>query len=148
MKTYVITLSRNYLAGHPKAGDPTNFRAKFLAGKKIHTIRCNYELWKSRLDEVKRGEAALSIREWTGAPYRSKQAEIARLTDADGVSVQRLEFLGRWIIERKRILETTEALEILAGNDGLEYKDWEAWFAKADKTKPFAIIHFTPYKYE
>ena len=148
MKTYVITLSRNFPAGHPKAGEPTNFRDKFLNKQKVHTIRGNYELWKARLEEVKRGEAALSIREWTGAPYRSPQAEIRLLTAADGVSVQRLEFLGRWIVDRKQILETTEALEIIAGNDGLEYKDWEAWFAKADKTKPFAIIHFTPYRYE
>lgn len=53
LKTYVITLSKNFMKGHPKAGQPTNFREKFLKKEKIHTIRANYPLWKKRLDEIR-----------------------------------------------------------------------------------------------
>ena len=150
MKIYVITLSRSFLSGHKRAGDPTGFREKFLRKEKIHTIRGNYELWKARIEDVQKGEAVLSIREWTGAPYKSPQAEIARLTAADGVSVQRLEWLGRWCLETvngKTLLETTEKLSVLANNDGLELEDWLEWFKKADKAGPFAIIHFTGLRY-
>ena len=33
MKTYVITLSKNFMKGHPKAGEPTYFFEKFLKGQ-------------------------------------------------------------------------------------------------------------------
>ena len=106
MKTYVITLSKRFPTGHNRAGEPTHFWEKFIKGRdnysciyrdfwettipKIHTIRANYPLWKKRIAEVERGEACLSIRQWTGKPYRSKQVEIARLTKEDGVGIQRL----------------------------------------------------------
>lgn len=73
MKTYVITLSRNFLANHKRAGEETHFKEKFLIGQgltdydtpsmaKIHTIRANYPLWKKRIKEVQDGRAILSIR--------------------------------------------------------------------------------------
>ncbi len=62
-KTYIITLSRTFLKGHPRAGQATYFADKFLLGqnlatdkcvlcraergelwRKIHTIRGNYDL--------------------------------------------------------------------------------------------------------
>ena len=105
MKTYVITLSKRFPTGHNRAGEPTHFWEKFIKGRdnysciyrdfwettipKIHTIRANYPLWKKRIAEVERGEACLSIRQWTGKPYRSKQVEIARLTKEEGVGIQR-----------------------------------------------------------
>ena len=103
MKTYVITLSRHFLANHKQAGEETHFKEKFLLGQgltdydtpsmaKIHTIRANYPLWEKRIKEVQEGRAALSIRQWTGKPYRSKQVEIAMLTAENGVGVQKLEF--------------------------------------------------------
>ena len=45
MKKYVITLSRNFLAYHKRAGEETHFKEKFLSGEKLHTIRANYPLW-------------------------------------------------------------------------------------------------------
>lgn len=151
MKTYVITLSRNFLAGHPKAGEPTNFRDKFINKQKIHTIRGNYELWSKRIQDVQEGKAVLSIREWSGVPYRSLQTEIARLDAGSGVGIQRLEYnKGVWFLETTEgtvWFRGTKGLRNLAKNAGLELEDWIEWFKKSDFTKPFAIIHFGPGRY-
>lgn len=151
MKTYVITLSRNFLAKHSKAGEPTNFKEKFLKGEKVHTIRANYSLWEKRIGEVEDGKAVLSIRQWTGKPYRSKQVEIARLTAKDGVGIQKLSF-----DKDKDGVSSFKFFDIdgrcfdrktLANNDGLSLEDWEEWFRGYDLSKPLAIIHFTKFRY-
>lgn len=72
MKTYVITLSKYFLANHKRAGEETHFKEKFLIGQgltdydtpslaKIHTIRANYPLWEKRIKEVQEGRTTLSI---------------------------------------------------------------------------------------
>ena len=157
MKTYVIRLSRHFLANHKRAGEETHFKEKFLLGQgltdydipslaKIHTIRVNYPLWEKRIKEVQEGRAALSIRQWTGKPYRSKQVEIAMLTAENGVGVQKLEFYNNTLglchigIVYQRKYE-------LAHNDGLSFEDWEEWFKGYDLSEPMAIIHFTKFRY-
>ena len=160
MKTYVITLSQTFPATHPRAGEPTGFSHKVTAAcnkwgdhqLKLHTIRANYPFWKKRFDEIERGEACLSIRQWSGKPYRSKQIEIARLTKEDGIGIQKLEFLefdpafkdGIWI-SGKTFSQSHK--ECLAENDGMSYKDWQDWFRNYDLSKPLAIIHFTKFRY-
>lgn len=70
MKTYVITLSRYFLANHKRAGEETHFKEKFILGQgltdydtpsmaKIHTIRANYPLWEKRIKEAQEGRAVL-----------------------------------------------------------------------------------------
>lgn len=148
MKTYVITLSRYFPAKHSKAGEPTNFKEKFLKGEKVHTIRANYSLWEKRIGEVEDGKAVLSIRQWTGKPYRSKQVEIARLTAKDGVSIQRLCFPNRstaWVDYPEKRLSVD--FKYLAKYDGLSLEDWCDWFRHYDLSKPLAIIHFTKFRY-
>lgn len=157
MKTYVITLSKHFLANHKRAGEETHFKEKFLLGQgltdydtpsmaKIHTIRANYPLWEKRIKEVQEGRAVLSIRQWTGNPYRSKQVEIAMLTAENGVGVQKLEFYNNTLglchigIVYQRKYE-------LAHHDGLSFEDWEEWFKGYDLSKPLAIIHFTKFRY-
>ena len=157
MKTYVITLSRHFLANHKRAGEETHFKEKFLLGQgltdydtpsmaKIHTIRANYSLWEKRIKEVREGRAVLSIRQWTGKPYRSKQVKIATLTAENGVGVQKLEFYNNTLglchigIVYQRKYE-------LAHYDGLSFEDWEEWFKGYDLSKPMAIIHFTKFRY-
>lgn len=155
MKTYVLTLSQVFPATHPRKGEPTNFKVSLLnalyihnpnAPIKEHTIRGNYELWRKRFEEIDAGNACLSIREWSGKPYQSKQVEIARLTKADGINLQKLTLKpslnccgtvpGEW--HQHGVPEDT-----LAKNDGLSYEDWKAWFKNSDFSKPFALIHFT-----
>ncbi|ATV32516.1 hypothetical protein CUC00_08545 [Prevotella intermedia] len=145
MKTYVITISKHFLTTHKRAGEETNFKEKFLNGEKIQTIRANYPLWEKRIKEVQEGRAALSIRQWTGKPYRSKQVEIARLTTEDGVGIQLLELtndLSECIIGDHR-----HSYVSVAKNDGLHSADWLDWFSCYDLSKPMAIIHFTKFRY-
>lgn len=176
MKTYVITLSKRFLAGHNRAGQSTMFQDKFLLGigcpdcstvqdlsgenispcnscqraclqQKIHTIRANYPLWEKRISEVERGEACLSIRQWTDKPYQSKQVEIARLTKEDGVGIQKAYFFhpydcGSIYVSHKH------NRELIATNDGLSLADWLSWFSSTRKPlEPMAVIHFTKFRY-
>ncbi len=171
MKTYVITLSKRFPAGHNRAGDLTFFHEALLNAlhnaestltvddaddtsiniydRKIHTIRGNYPLWEKRIGEVERGEACLSIRQWTGKPYRSKQVEIANLTKADGIGVQRLDLSAAPYAVRidDPIHTEPSVLQDLSANDGLSLADWQDWFKDYDKSKPLAIIHFTKFRY-
>ena len=180
MKTYVITLSKYFLATHKRAGEKTHFKEKFLLGQgcpdcaspqdlsginisdcngcvracsfpKLHTIRANYPLWEKRVKEVQEGRAVLSIRQWSGKPYCSKQVEIARLTAENGVGIQKLSFdkdkdgvasLRYFNINGKYIDRET-----LANNDGLSKEDWQEWFRGYDLSKPMAVIHFTKFRY-
>lgn len=92
MKTYVITLSKTFGVKHPKCGMPTGFRELYEEGIKIHTIRANYPLWRQRFESIKDGEACLSLRQWLGKPYASKQELICNLYSTDGIGLQQLVF--------------------------------------------------------
>ena len=163
MKTYVITLSQHFPATHPRKGQPTHFNAKLSsamwiarggisvgAKPKLHTIRANYPLWKKRFEQINRGEACLSIRQWTGKPYASKQVEIGRLTKEDGIGIQMLTFYNN-DIDQFNLPEINDDhtwhLEDIAENDGLDIFSWLAWFENYDLSKPMAIIHFTKFRY-
>lgn len=165
-------LSRKYPAAHPKAGQDTYFEIKLQNGikgyasdmllyydkdfnivseRKIHTIRTNYTLWSERIKEVQAGKAVISIRQWTGKPYQSKQQEIRKITKEDNPAV---EFLRMdlnteecYVSDRKGHPFTKEIdIEQLAINDGLNVYDFIDWF---HSIKPIyaAIIHFTPFRY-
>ncbi len=150
-KTYVLTLSEVFPKTHVKAGKLTNFKDKFLAAEKIHTIRANYPLWKRRIEEIQEGRAVLSIRQWTGKPYRSKQVEIARLTADNGIGIQKLSFDkdkdGVPSFKYLNINGKYIDREILANNDGLAEEYWQEWFRDYDLSKPMAVIHFTKFRY-
>ena len=119
MKTYVITISKHFLTTHKRAGEETNFKKKFLNGEKIHTIRVNLPLWEKRIKEAQEGRAVLSVRQWTGKPYRSKQVEIARLTAENGIGVQQLDIFDFMRPAKVDICQLVD-LRDLANNDGLE----------------------------
>lgn len=167
MKTYVITLSKRFPAGHNRAGDLTFFHEALsnalhnteatltvddaddtsiqIYERKIHTIRANYPFWAKRIAEVERGEACLSIRQWTGKPYRSKQVEIARLTKEDGVGIQKVELtndLAECITGGRHYSYVD-----IARNDGLHPADWLDWFKGYELAQPMAIIHFIKFRY-
>lgn len=179
MKTYYLTLSQTFPATHPRKGEPTYFKEKVmdaicvahgidrrpkgiidgLHGYKLHTIRANYKLWSKRFKQIDAGEAVLSVRQWSGKPYRSKMIEICRLTKKDGIGIQKLyltdeiNLLGEYgIVESTWELfgipgDSKVSCKQLAYNDGLSYEDWDAWFEKYDQSKPLAIIHFTKFRY-
>ena len=174
MNKYVLTLSKAFPVTHPRAGERTNFNEKMAnaiyhmrhpevfepcepnnGDEKYHTIRGNYELWYKRFEEIERGEAYLSIRQWSGKPYASKQIEIARLTKEDGIGIQLLCFAGNnskkdCELHRPIVGGTTEVdYRKLAANDGLSLQDWENWFTTGDYdlSEPMVIIHFTKFRY-
>lgn len=175
MKTYYLTLSQTFPATHPRKGEPTDFRTKLLSARyhqeggtlytasdgkcKLHTIRGNYNRWYKIFEQIYAGEACLSLRVWSGKPYRSKMIEIARLTKDDGIGIQKLyltdeiNLLGEYgIVENTWELfgipgDSKVGCKQLAYNDGLSYEDFDAWFEKYDKSKPLAIIHFTKFRY-
>lgn len=158
MIVYCLMLSAIFPSYHKLAGEPTDFRAKLLIGiseystwyrkwvyGKLHTIRANYLLWEKRFEKIYRGEACLSIRQWEGLPYRSKQVEIIRLTSEDGIGIQRLSFSddGKALVDGIPV-----SLVELAKHDGLSLEAWENWFSNYDCSKDLAIIHFTSFRYE
>ena len=174
-KTYVLTLSEFFPKTHSKAGTPTGFKDKFTLGQscpdcnetqdlscehisnctgcmrtflfpKLHTIRSNYPLWEKRIKEIQEGYAVLSIRQWSGNPYRSKQVEIAMLTAENGIGIQRLDifdFMRPAKVDSSQLVDLTD----LANNDGLSFSDWYHWFRLTDVIKPMVIIHFTKFRY-
>lgn len=150
MKTYVLMLSKVFPAYHSKAGKPTLF-AERLGKEKLHTIRANYPLWKKRFEEIEQGKACLSIRQWSGQPYKSKQVEIKRLTADDGVGIQKLSFDkdrdGCILYKFFNIDGRFADIQDVANNDGLFFNDWREWFKDYDLSQPMAIIHFTNFRY-
>ena len=175
MKTHVLLLAKTFPAKHPKAGQPTYFKEKMHNGLlwdkgenvgyslnpsyaipggiqlKLHTIRANYERWKKIIDEVNRGEAVLSVREWSGVPYRSTQVEIFRFTKDDHLGCQKLEIRSYdydpvfWglLVENRAFVSKY----LMANYDGLIKQDWINWFKLCDLSKPLAIIFFADFRY-
>ena len=146
MKTYYLTLSKVFPSTHAKAGMNTCFEEK-LRVYKLHTIRANYDFWKKRFEKIAAGEACLSVREWTGAPYRSKQKELARLTRLDGIGLQILKFPFGDINKPDIVGGNNPTPTVLSHNDGLSELDWRDWFSGYDLTQPLAVIHFTKFRY-
>lgn len=144
MKTYVITVAKNFLSTHPKKGTPTNFREQILDGRKLHTIRGNYEYWKNIVDKVNSGEAILSVRQWSGKPYNSKQEEVTQFT--------KLGIQGAYFNKTKVPFMRIDGkpmrglnFDIIAKNDGFaKVDDFVDWFPKIFNG---CIIQFTEHKY-
>ncbi len=140
-KCYVLIVSTHFLKGHAREGDQTGFMAKIMTCDKKHTMRGNYGYWKQVVDDVNAGKAYLSVRAWSGKPYRSKQKEFFRMHNVGLQKAEYDEFLLRWYIDDKWI--TTRRL---ANNDGLSKADFISWFPNPPK-EPLALIHFTNFRY-
>ena len=137
-------VSRVFPSYHKNKGELTRFEQKIRDKNKIHTIRANYEKWKRKIDQIKNGEAVLSIREWQGVPYHSKQNYLFYYNQEDALEVSKLtkEENGYLINDTIRVSE-----EELAKNDGLTLDEFQEWF-KVFPSEPMAIIHFTGFRYE
>jgi hypothetical protein len=146
MKTFVLTVSKQFPKTHIKAGEDTGFVQNIsklfsFENTKIHTIRANYELWNKRAKEINEGKAILSIRYWSGKPYNSKQVEICQLC---GIGIEKLEDPTNFVfapIDGKMV-----NWQDIAKNDGLSFEDFCEWF-KVRQPNPMAVIHFTNFRY-
>lgn len=144
MKTYVLTISEYFPKSHKRLGQATVFLLSIKNYDKIHTIRGNYELWEKRFKNINEGKADLSLRVWSGKPYRSKQQEIFKFDNTHKIGLQKLEDPTNFVfapIEGKII-----NWEEIAKNDGLSFEDFCDWF-KVRNNSPMAIIHFTEFRY-
>ena len=147
MKTYVLTLAKQFPAQHINAGKPTFFKAHIELGNKLHTIRQNYELWNKRFEQIKAGKACLSVREWSDKPYKSMQIELFNFTNIDNIALQKLEitYFGYKI---DNFLKSDLTIEQICLNDGLSKEHFLSWFKDWYLIKtPLAIIHLTKFRY-
>ena len=87
MKTFVLTVSRVFPKTHKRAGKQTWFVEKInqagmpvsdetIMGKKIHTIRANYELWEKRAMQINDGLSFDDFCEWFKVRQNSPMAVI------------------------------------------------------------------------
>lgn len=154
MKTFVLIISKKFPTKHSQAGNPTYFAEKIARREKIHTIRENYELWRKRIIEVRKGLAEISLRQWSGAPYNSPQFEIERLTKEHDIGIQRVRIDEYGMSHDKisiypeitRNVVYVSPIEI-AKNDGLTLHDFADWFKVGQKVTTGGIIHFTSFRY-
>lgn len=145
MKTYVLTIAKTFPAYMPSKGQNTDFSAKIASKTKLHTIRTNYPLWAKRFEAIAQGRACLSVREWTGKPYRSPQVELFRLTADDGIGLQKFQVIDSVFT----IDDKPSNIVDIAKNDGLYPVTFINWFGKylTPQSPPFAVIHFTDFRY-
>lgn len=139
-------VSKFFPKTHPKAGQDTGFvqnirRLFSTDNTKIHTIRGNYSLWENRAAEINGGRGVLSIRYWSGMPYRSKQIEICAL---EKIGIEKLDDPSNFVFApvNGKLVNWRE----IAENDGLSFDDFCKWFKDRSK-QPMAIIHFTNFRY-
>lgn len=139
-------IAKRFMKDHPRAGEPTAFFQAILSGKKKHTIRAG--------KRFKSGEI-VSLREWRGLPYRSKQREITQVLVSrvwpitidpvpprplDNHSEQNFSiYVGdRYVAYWKAGITANITQQELAKNDGLSKEDFLSWFGCDKKIiKPF-----------
>jgi len=150
-KNVILMLNGVFPAKHKKAGKPTMFADLLYASRKIHSVRVDASgLWAKRVEEVNSGKKLLSVREWTGRPYRSEQRELKMFgrTGMQHITMAYLpdDALPQCWIDNKRV-----PVEDVASNDGLGVEDFvDYFFGKCGcKSNVFegVVIHFTDFRY-
>jgi hypothetical protein len=117
------------------------FVEPILTGKKIHTIRANYDFWK------RHDGKECSFRVWQGKPYRSRQVEFAwRVIHVQEVYFTRGVENGFWANPQGGIKDA-----VIAKNDGFfDVADFRQWFHNPKAgyaTGYYAVLHFTDFRY-
>jgi predicted nucleotidyltransferase component of viral defense system len=152
-KKIVLMVSRLFPTTLTRRGEHTNFADAVARHRKIHTIRDNYDLWKLNEEKMQSGNYYISLRQWDGRPYNSKQTEVEQLTHPIGL--QRIDIHHDIETDEITATLTDENRQIdwrlLAKNDGLNERDFREWFfgrsPQRSKTFHGVIIHFTPFRY-
>ena len=159
----VLTFSRHFPKGHPKAGQPTYFVEQILNSilPRPLSIGLN-EFPPAARDYIndfmvidgehkkqhtirggsrwKPGDMA-SLRVWSGKPYQSKQVEFAQVEVKKVWSIEIVQNAEYWVfkLNGKTIswndLDVDQFVEELAKNDGLTTADFLNWFSIHPKKK-------------
>ncbi len=145
MKTYVLIISQFFPKTHSRSGSETNFEESIESGIKKHTIRGNFDFWKKRFEKINSGEAVLSVRCWTGKPYKDPQKELFRFSKKDCIGIQKIQHKEEgWFVDDELTDLTTE---VVSGNDGLSENDFLEWF-KGHPKEEMVLINFSHFRYE
>jgi hypothetical protein len=141
----ICTFSTSFPSYHPRAGEPTDFIRKILAGEKIHTIRAGHR-WKD-------GDM-MDFRHWSDKPYRSPMVKFWQPLPIRTQSIV-IELYNHYLkirIDNKK----RPVVRKLAINDGLSMgicgianPDFLDWFSHGKKEWEFEgqILHWTGLKY-
>lgn len=151
----VITFSTQFPSYHPRAGEPTKFVEKIWESliqlEEISISRCcelsretgigNYTMnsirkinFEPKFHTVREGNRFkegewFSPRIWSGCPYNSKQITIAPDIQIKKVwDVQADEDGCFWVISDHDD-ESSDVLDLVAKNDGLDRNDFMNWFS-------------------
>ena len=138
----VITLSRNFMKTHPKAGEPTYFVEKVWKSLDIKlegveydaAVRAGFEtdgLFAPKHHTIRGGKRfktgdKVSLRVWSDKPYRSPQITIAPDVELTVRDVEIDEMRTIWIDG----VRLSVSCEVLALNDGLSQDDFVSWFSE------------------
>lgn len=152
-RSILITLSRVFPKNHPRKGEPTNFARKLADGTLKHTIRGNYYMWVLNAEKLRHPERwQLSVRQWSGQPYRSKQEEIAIINHPIAVEPLLMHYHADTDTITAKVETKPVDIADIATNNGLtldEFKDW--YFAPYRRKQDFlycgSIIQFTDFRY-
>lgn len=139
-----IMISRNFLQGHPMAGEETFFVEKIwealwiigvkaprlLEGLEIHKNNCIQRCYIPKLHTIRKGHRfkvgdKVILKVWSGKPYRSKKIAIS--PEIEIKKIYSFEIIGSDYILNDEILDLA-SLRVLAQNDGLSSDDFENWF--------------------
>lgn len=156
----VVILSKDIFAEGKKASTPSDFARKVKTGAKRHTVRANFDYWKKKIAALQEKGGTLSLRQWTGKPYRSPQETIIEIP-ASLVEVQQLNMVRVTYVEGDntyydylaKIDGERYPISKIAENDGLTEEQFISWFAPFfDEVRDytplaFAVIHFTTFRY-
>jgi len=173
-KIKVLILSKVFPGYHPRAGELTGFREKFgrlnfepglnwknfRNAAKVHTIRAVSD-WPVVAERINKGEMLLSVRQWIGKPYRTKQDP--PIGEFNQVGLQYIRIFKRnsdyncWVRDNDLDNSRWVRIDVLARNDGLSTADFKTWFEPyltsdgcIDKDSLMfngVVIHFTKFKY-
>lgn len=146
-KTAVLMMSTEFSKWHKQAGKHTMFVDKIANGEKLHTIRTNYDNWCKKAEQINTGEMELSLRIWSGKPYRSQQHEFGRLQHLE---VQKFEatYSSEDAVPRVWVDGKEVNAEEVAMRDGLTLDDWVQWmFRGVNKIENGALLQLTKFKY-
>lgn len=151
-KKIILTLSKRFPTTHSRKGEPTGFKEKLAKGEKLHTIRRNFDLWNVNAEKMTRGGFYLSVRQWSGRPYNSKQTEIQQISRPIAVQPILINYHHDGGLLTAKIKGGNQIeVEQLAKNDGLSLPDFVEWFfgktPKGDATFEGVVIHFTDLRY-
>ena len=142
-KVYVLMLSKNFPEWHSCRGNKTHFEDKIKAGVKLNTYRISTKTWLKKAIDVMNGRAIISVREWTGEPYKTKQKELFKLGYKTKFNICEIsrneEYANKFCIIEQSIFEyvlnkypisisSLNDCERLSREDGLSEVQFCEWF--------------------